>query len=331
MRFLNRDIKKRANINATQSVLLGVFVIFASYAFGDAFSTYKDQGAYRAAYAAQYGLSLSEGYIAYQEAIGAKELVHFVIVWISSNLGLEKLKVISTFNGILAGFSFYIFRLWGAGLFAASAVILTNYYSFVLYFHTERLKFSVLLILLFFVFSGRANNLFIFLSISAHLQSLIFWGSVLFSRISGVIKRSVLKFKIRRILFIAIVVAILFLWSLKFGFIGAGKSKIGAYIGGFYPSEILEVCVFWFASVASIYFSSSIYPSLKSSLYLKTIVFLPLAVAGGFLSTERLVMISVFVFFYFAFLWRGGFNPIFLAFSSYFGWKTFKAFAHLFV
>ena len=73
-------------------------IFFAPYYFGG------DQYHYSRIYDAVKNLSLLEAYASYNAQIVSREIGHFVVIWVTSGLGIEKNLVMALANSILAYF-----------------------------------------------------------------------------------------------------------------------------------------------------------------------------------------------------------------------------------
>lgn len=143
-----------------------------------------DQIAYNAVYEAVKGLSPRDAYHSYYLNLSSMEPVHFIIVYLSSNIGLSKQLVMSLSNAILASLIFYILCAYGLNKYIAVLITFTNYYIFVLFFSAERLKFGFLFLFIAIVLllNGKSSLLSFLLSILSHFQMTILLFATLLTR-----------------------------------------------------------------------------------------------------------------------------------------------------
>ena len=115
------------------------------------------------------------------------EYVHFLIVWLSSLIGLEKLLVFSLANGFLYFISFRLAYLYGGSIFLALVLVVTNYYLLALFFTLEKLKIAIIFLLLGVYYIKTNSKVFgaILLLVAplSHLQVIIYYISYLSSQV----------------------------------------------------------------------------------------------------------------------------------------------------
>ncbi|WP_404398443.1 hypothetical protein [Idiomarina loihiensis] len=144
-----------------------------------------DQLHYRELYRGLDGKSIVEGFVFYQSRINSVEPIYYLIAWVSSNVGLEKDVLISVSNGFLSFLMTIYFRRIGAHYLPILMLTFLNFYTYVIFFSAERLKYSFIFILLALLFIGKIKGKFaIGISVLTHLQSAVFWLSIGFSMAS---------------------------------------------------------------------------------------------------------------------------------------------------
>lgn len=113
--------------------------------------------------------------------LGSLEPMFSITMLFGNFLGFEHDVYIAILNSILV-FSLVIFlRIRGVNLFFI-ALILTNYYLFVLLTGAERLKIAYIFCLFFVMSSGRFKLLMLFISIFFHFQLIIFYFCIFISK-----------------------------------------------------------------------------------------------------------------------------------------------------
>lgn len=117
-------------------------------------------------------INLAEQFSCYRETIGAQEPVYFVFAkffsyFLSKNIFSAITNFFLVVAFVLVVFKYYK-RIWHRHLFIL--LMITNYYSFVLYFSTERLKYGFLFLLISFLFVSKIKYLSLIFSILSHMQ-----------------------------------------------------------------------------------------------------------------------------------------------------------------
>jgi len=188
--------------------LLSLF--FAPFYYGG------DQIRYLHIYNDLSGRHLFESLDIYYSDIGSKELIHYLIVWIASNLSLGKNFVMAIANSILAYLIMRLFLHWRVSIYVSVAVIFTNFYVLTLYFSAERLKFAFIFTILSLLYSYRRQTklsfLFALTSVLAHSQQILIYASLVFSSfmlgLSALLKTGMLNLKLLLSLIIIIISAL---------------------------------------------------------------------------------------------------------------------------
>jgi hypothetical protein len=157
-----------------------VSLVTSFYSGGDFIS-------YQSSYTALRGTSLFSGYLIYNNTLGASEVVHFLISYIFSNLGVPYFL----FKACLSGMLFMIIysSLTRNGLHAAIALTfcIGNFYVLALYTELERLSLAFLFFSIFL--SAWRNSrksfsiIFLIMSLLTHLQMGIIILALLSSQI----------------------------------------------------------------------------------------------------------------------------------------------------
>ncbi len=286
-----------------QAALL-LFVFIISIFLGDLYNG-GDQIVYQRAYNGISSLNLSKAYLFYTYNIYSVEVIHFLIIWIASHLGINKIIFMAVCNTFLASLIIKIFNALKVNLLITSLFILTNFYLYVLFFAAERLKFGFIFFLIAILYKGTffyKTPLFI-LSILSHLQMIILYSGKIFDIFLAELRRLITNFELRWSLFF-----ILPFIFISFLFIQNDLlMKIVAYSDSRGLSDFLRISLFL---IMALYYSSS---KLKTLVY-----FVPLFIAVYFVGGDRVNMIGYIYFLYSALQYRNGFNLGVLATTLYF-------------
>ena len=153
-----------------------------------------DQRSYINSYDGIADLSLAEGFAFYAATLGSTEIVHYLLTWLTSGFGIEKNFVMAVSNALLAYFSMRVFEKWRASVLVAVAIVITNFYMFVLYFAAERLKFGFLFLSVSILYLGQSKRFYmlVVLAVFLHIQVLLAYASMFFAQL---VKNTVRFFK----------------------------------------------------------------------------------------------------------------------------------------
>lgn len=270
-----------------------------------------DQLAYVAAYRAVDGLAILDAFEEYRRYLDSAEIVHFLVIWIGSNLGVDKNLLMSSANALLAYVILKLFRKWRGAFWISAVFVLSNFYILVLYFTAERLKFSFIFVVLSFIYaeSIRASVSFATLSILTHVQNLIIYTSVVFSTaIPGL--KSLRRFRGGGLAGVIGLISIGLLFYL-FGdmLVEHILTKANVYASGNVKEFHEDVLVMLVLFIASLY--------LASNKFLVVLVFVPIFVFLFILGSDRINMIGYLCFLYFGIKINRGFNIAVIGTSSY--------------
>lgn len=113
----------------------------------------------------------------YRYTLSSIEFVHFLAVWLFSSY-ISKIYLFSILNTIFAGLIIKLFDNIKVNIIVTAAFVLSNYYVYVLYFASERLKIGVFLFVLALCFrrSVKHRASILFLSCAAHFQMILVVG-----------------------------------------------------------------------------------------------------------------------------------------------------------
>lgn len=271
----------------TKFVFYAVFLIIFIFSIVFApFHSMGDQVHYRKAYQIVYGLSLGDALKAYRTVIYSFEIVHPLVCWIGSNVGIDKDVLMAFINAILGVCCIiYLYKKTGRIGFSVLFVI-GNYYLLAMYFTLEKLKFAFMFFVIFL--NSSKNNKLIYglliLSVLSHFQMTIIIGAMF----SGHILQSRnFKFKLIDSFILILVITVGVLIGIRFNtYI---LSKASYYLAYAAKISIIDLLFIILLSFLTVYFSKR----RIFALTFMSIIFIAVLFLGG----DRLNM-----FFFFAFI-----------------------------
>ena len=306
-------IKKNFYINLF-AILTIVSVFILSLILGPYYIN-GDQVHYYRLYNGIAGSSITDGYSFYKNNIDSREPIYFLIIWIASNLGINKVSLIAFFNVIT---SFYVFRFLikiGGHPTISYLIVSFSYFSYVIFFSAERLKFSLLFLFIgiFYINSHKKIGYF-FLALSpiTHIQAAILYSSFFVSSIKDDILYLFSDFKITKKFLVFLITTILAVVLFYFLMQEQIISKINSYLRF---RGLLEI---W--KLVGLFFLASLYSKEKLNVILS---FLPLFIFALILGQDRINIFGYFLFLYFAIPYKQGFNIGVLLTTSYFVYTGF--------
>lgn len=158
---------------------MSIYVFLFSWWFAP-FHHAGDQVHYRNAYEIVRNLPLAIALKEYRSIIYSFEPIHFLICWVGSNLGFEKILIMAIFNAMLAYcVALFLYRRTGS-LGLAIVLVFVNYYLYAMFFTLEKLKIAFTFFMFFIVGDKRKTSPWAFLLISmlAHFQMAIIVGAI---------------------------------------------------------------------------------------------------------------------------------------------------------
>jgi len=310
----------------TITIVVCVFIgslFLAPYYFG------SDQHHYHLVYSNIKNIPFFDAFDAYKAKIVTQEFGHFIIIWVTSGLGIEKNLVMALANSYLAFLVMKICQKWGASVLVSSLICVTNYYMFALYFSAERLKFAVIFFLISIYHINNLKKIFVFslLSLTFHLQFMVLYSSFLFPKYLGSFFRNtkiiLLTNKIRKksiIEMLAIIGIIISIWIiqgqhllLKFNYhtiVADGDSHF---------TNMWRAILFYCMTIF-----------YGKNFKIVTLNYIPLIIAIFFFGGHRLNIFAYMIFLYYALAYKRGLNFGILITTIYFALKSFN-FVNLFV
>lgn len=105
---------------------------------------------YRSAYEAVKGWNIYEAFASYRKQIFSADVFHFFTVWVFSKIIAHDL-LMAALNGVLAVVIYSLLTERGVGRGTSAALILFNYYFWVMAIPAERLKIAIIFVSLFYL------------------------------------------------------------------------------------------------------------------------------------------------------------------------------------
>ncbi len=271
-----------------------------------------DNNGYRAIYNGIAGVDIVNAYYLYNYVITTSEFVHFIFVWIASNLGIDRIFFLSMCNTLFAGILIKIFDNLKVNFLVTSFFILTNYYLYVVFFAGERLKFGFIFFLLFFLFRKKYVLSFFFfgLSIFSHLQMLILCSGRALQLFINEVKPLLFKLQFKWSLLLVLPIIVFALFAINTTQISGLPYlvyKITAYGGDRSLFDFLRMTIFF---LIALYYTKDRSETL--------IYFLPLFIAVYFVGGDRMNMIGYIFCLYYCLPYRAGLNLGVLITNLYF-------------
>lgn len=272
-----------------------------------------DQTFYRAVYE---NISTKDGLIStflyYSSGLGATEIVHFLLISISSELGFDKDVVMSVFNSFLFFFAYKLCRRLGAYKLVSFLVVISNYYLYVFAFSAERLKFGFIFLFALLLFKSRV---YLYLSLFSHFQMGLVFIAVVASKISDPFVKLFVYAKIRKenLLYLFFFISLL---SLVVAFSNIIQ-KIYIYI------ETSDFTIYSLLKILLLFLIAMISMSSKSRrVALPQLIFLLLT--SVLFGTDRIFVVMYFVAMYFCIQYNRGLNLFVFLTVTYYSVSTFR-------
>lgn len=304
--------KIRCERDQLPAIAVGLCVFVGSVFFAP-FYTDGDQRIYHRAYQVVEGLDWTSAYYLYARTIAGGEYSHFYVIWLASTLAIDKNLVMALANSMLAGYSVVLLRRWGANLYLAVFVVLTNYYWYVLYFPAERLKVGVLFMVLSLLCISRklAFTLFSALALLAHHSLIFLYSGVWLMMAASLFRTSEISLRSRLTLLGgggAVIVLVLLLGRIHL------EAKLPTYLAFHDMTNFKSMGPALILAGLSVLYSKQIVKPI--------LLYLPTVVGVVFLGGSRLNMLAYFIFLYHCLRVRDGFNAAIIGTSLYFGYKS---------
>lgn len=253
-----------------------------------------DQSSYRALYDDLADSEFRELLTRAVFLISSFEPVYPLLIFLSSNLGLQKDILISIVNALITFMVLFIGSRKGLNTHALSWVFLTSHYTLQLFFEIERLKFSLFFALLSYL---ARRNIFLFSALMlastlTHVSSLILYFSYYFKDyICVLLKSLIIKLKFKKRNFILVPPAVVGLAVL---FIMKEHLSKKLY---FYDPQFLRADIFFSLVITCAVFACV--GKNRSDFFWFS---LPLLVAVAFLTGDRLNLFIYYTGIYYLFI-----------------------------
>ena len=293
-----------------------IFIFFFIFVFTYFFSKYYvdgDQLGYNNAYEAVNGLDLSDAFISYQFYITSSEPIHFFVIWIFSNLNIDKNLIMAFFNACLACIIGRILILKNVNLFLIFVLLTTNYYLYGLYFAAERLKISFLLLFLavLYINNKRIRIPLVLISILTHIQILILILSFIFSyffKSFSIPKKFSLIFKNKNYIVLAFLFFPIFYLKdhILYKFNSYSNITSSSFINNIWQPVI-------FAILAYLYSNEK-----KSTILVFSIIIL----CSNLVGPTRITMMAYIVFLFYSLNYNRGLSYVVILTTIYFSLKS---------
>lgn len=304
------SISRRAAATCFYAVLLAPIFFLTSYILLDAY-TAGDQRAYHKFYDALKGSSLLQMMLLARSYVSSSEPLSALILWVGSNLDINKNVYVSILNlSLMLGIFTLARRYYVRG--AMSFLMLSNFYVIVLLTSAERLKIAVLIMVLAALCSGKTRLVLLALSPFAHLQSLLFFPSLFLAasepHLRRLLKAQRIKRQVLRLTFPAALAGAVVIGPLFEGVLRKASVYLAQDISSF---ELLNVALL---SVISLVVTRN-----RARM---CCVLAPLYVAISFIGGTRVNMIAVFLVFYLLMLEQRLQHPLIYFLMLYFLYKA---------
>jgi hypothetical protein len=309
---------KYSDIDKLFQFSIFIIIFFFTYFFSS-YYVEGDQFQYKIAYDVVKDLGIVDAFIAYQFRINSTEPIHFFIVWIFSNLNIDKNLIMALSNAVLANIISRILIKRNVSLAIIFIIVTTNFYLYVLYFAAERLKFSFLFFFLAILFINKKKKsiTLMLLSVVTHVQILVLIFSFIFSnvilKISSFFSTSKIKISFKNL--VIIIFAAFPIFYLYNYFSEHILSKFTSYSDSSSSKGLIQNI--WqpvFFAIVSYHYSKQ----KKSTI----LIFLFIILCSSLVGPERITMMAYIVFLFYALNINRGINYGVILSSFYFFIKS---------
>lgn len=289
-------------------IICSVLVFIYSLYVGQ-FATEGDQIHYRAIYEQIGKLPFQEAISFYFLNIDSKEIVHLCLSFIFSSIGTNKDLFIAISNGVLAYVSVAVLLQYNASKIIIVAIIFTSFYFNVLYFSAERLKFGYIFLMLSILFKDKKYIFYFvsFTSVLSHVQMAINYLAVLFyflmKQVNRILKTGKTSSNVFVIIFIVLICLVL----------------MGPHMINKFHSHHKEMQLLGILKILSFMCLAVWYSKNRSMAFF---TFAPLVLFVSLLGSDRIVMISYFLFLYYGLQNNRGLNLGVISTTIYFSLKS---------
>lgn len=297
-----RKVKK----GQVYSLLYALFILMISSYFVPLY-IYGDQQFYIDFYENCFYPNI-DSFECYNSKLGTQEPLYFGLVWLMNKFGVDRNLFIIFSNFIFTYLlCLNVFKYYKVDFTRNILIILmlSNYYSVVLFFAAERLKFSIMFLLIYFLVVSKYKIIYYFLAVIGHMQS-FFLSFYIFMMELGKLKKIWLKTSI--LIFMVSMSGILLLFLSEHI-----SNKFEAYSGdGGSLGSVLKT--FFFIILSYLY----------SKNFKILLCGVPLIVASFILDVERVAIFSFFVFIGTVIYYRKALDPFLILILLYFSVKSIE-------
>ena len=296
----NYNIKKKKNIINFVFSLITLFLCL----YITPFYTEGDQLHYNTFYDGITDFDIYNGYIYYANVLGAQEPLYYLLIYFSSNFGLEKGILMTIINVLFAYLLINFLQKLKVNILVAFS-FLFNYYFLVLLFSVERLKVALIVLLLSLLVTSRFWKILLSLfSFLFHFQVILLLVSVVYDIIQSYLIK--IKFFLNRWLLILILIIFFAVFFMLFR--DEIFLKYYAYAAKEDILNIVKPGVFLILTLL-----------IGKGKKLKILMqFSPLIIASMLIGADRIVIFCYFVFLAYALKFKNGFNILVFVTSLYF-------------
>ncbi len=273
-----------------------------------------DPSLYRYVYDGLGTETLSHGFYFYSTVLSSTEPLHFLMIWVSSHLGVPREVFIGASSAVLALLATILLVRRGASLIVATIICSSSFYFILLYTTTERLKIAIIFLLLsaLTVEKSKTAIVFAFLATAAHIQVSLLYFSLLMIYMVAQLRQAIANKNIPPNMIgtiAAVVIVIVSAYALIGGQIA---SKSVSYAGLGQESDLLRVIPFYLITL------------IYTRNYVQvTLLFLPIIVLTPIIGYGRLNIFSYFIFLYYSVGIKNGFNIGVILTTLYFGYSSY--------
>jgi hypothetical protein len=270
-----------------------------------------DQRFYIRFYDLIYGVSFLKIAPIAISTLSSAEPISWLILWLGSNLSIDKNIWISLLNSLMAGGLTKLLINYQTPFYVI-VLTLTNFYFIVLLTGAERLKIAYLILIIALLFKGKSRIFLFLLSPLAHLQSFILLISLYCAHLCDDFIVFLKKFAFSKRMFKSTLTLLIIGAVLALIMQEAILKKLFGYIS--FDFTLLKII-----NITILYFLSLIITNRKLEM---TFAFIPLFIAAALLGGTRVNMIAFTVVFGFLLFQKQVSHPLFILLLLYYTIKS---------
>jgi hypothetical protein len=285
-------------------------IVLAFSLWIDSYYTDGDVAKYRSVYYELADLNIVQGYLFYVVNLDAREILHFILTWLASNLGIDR----TIFNGFMSATLAYVamklFLRRQASFFVATFIVLFCVYFILLYTTTERLKLGMIFLFLSMLNFEKKNYFYFyaFLASISQIQIMIIYLAMFFYTFCRAVKNAfvygvISKKLIISFFFIGVIIVISLEQILsKFNYYNNSRDLSDL-------SDLIKICFFL---TLSLWYSGNKVQVIA--------LFIPVFIAVLLLGGGRINLLGYFIFLYYALPKNNGLNFGVLTTTAYYSY-----------